>query len=120
MCIRTSRTRSGPARARNPRTPDCGRTGPTARRGNAVWTDPGGSRWPSARASDSARSRSRTSSSRSTASAILIRGVNRAETDPATGRHAIRARMEQDVRLMKRLNVNARRGCPHRQGEGHQ
>ncbi|MCM3812516.1 DUF4981 domain-containing protein [Streptomyces sp. DR7-3] len=38
---------------------------------------------------------------------ILIRGVNRAETDPATGRHATRARMEQDIRLMKRLNVNA-------------
>ncbi|WP_254885490.1 glycoside hydrolase family 2 TIM barrel-domain containing protein [Streptomyces sp. NA02950] len=38
---------------------------------------------------------------------VLIRGVNRAETDPATGRHATRARMEQDIRLMKRLNVNA-------------
>ncbi|MES4907487.1 MULTISPECIES: glycoside hydrolase family 2 TIM barrel-domain containing protein [unclassified Streptomyces] len=40
---------------------------------------------------------------------ILIRGVNRAETDPTTGRHATRARMEQDIRLMKRLNVNALR-----------
>ncbi|MFF3767422.1 glycoside hydrolase family 2 TIM barrel-domain containing protein [Streptomyces sp. NPDC001922] len=38
---------------------------------------------------------------------VLIRGVNRAETDPVTGRHATRARMEQDIRLMKRLNVNA-------------
>ncbi|WP_421107489.1 glycoside hydrolase family 2 TIM barrel-domain containing protein [Streptomyces sp. NEAU-S77] len=38
---------------------------------------------------------------------ILIRGVNRAETDPTTGRYATRERMEQDVRLMKRLNVNA-------------
>lgn len=36
---------------------------------------------------------------------VAIRGVNRAETDPDTGRHATRARMEQDVRLMKRLNV---------------
>ncbi|HZG06500.1 MAG TPA: glycoside hydrolase family 2 TIM barrel-domain containing protein [Streptomyces sp.] len=38
---------------------------------------------------------------------VLIRGVNRAETDPDTGRHITRARMEQDIRLMKRLNVNA-------------
>ncbi|MFF0741867.1 glycoside hydrolase family 2 TIM barrel-domain containing protein [Streptomyces sp. NPDC004111] len=38
---------------------------------------------------------------------VLIRGVNRAETDPDTGRHATRQRMEQDVALMKRLNVNA-------------
>ena len=38
---------------------------------------------------------------------ILIRGVNRAETDPDTGRAATRDAMERDVRLMKRLNVNA-------------
>ncbi|MGW7415089.1 glycoside hydrolase family 2 TIM barrel-domain containing protein [Streptomyces sp. NPDC054863] len=38
---------------------------------------------------------------------ILIRGVNRAETDSDTGRHATKQRMEQDVALMKRLNVNA-------------
>ncbi|MEU5884271.1 glycoside hydrolase family 2 TIM barrel-domain containing protein [Spirillospora sp. NPDC047279] len=38
---------------------------------------------------------------------ILIKGVNRAETDPDTGRHQTRARQESDVALMKRLNVNA-------------
>jgi beta-galactosidase len=38
---------------------------------------------------------------------ILIKGTNRAETDPSTGRYQSRARMEQDVRLMKRLNINA-------------
>ncbi|HEV7931233.1 MAG TPA: glycoside hydrolase family 2 TIM barrel-domain containing protein [Actinomadura sp.] len=38
---------------------------------------------------------------------ILIKGVNRAETDPDTGRHQTRGRMESDVALMKRLNVNA-------------
>ncbi|MEU3918212.1 glycoside hydrolase family 2 TIM barrel-domain containing protein [Streptomyces sp. NPDC029004] len=38
---------------------------------------------------------------------VVVRGVNRAETDPVTGRHATRARMQQDIRLMKRLNVNA-------------
>ncbi|TDC93801.1 glycoside hydrolase family 2 TIM barrel-domain containing protein [Actinomadura sp. 7K507] len=38
---------------------------------------------------------------------ILIKGVNRAETDPDTGRHQTRGRMESDVALMKRLNINA-------------
>jgi beta-galactosidase len=38
---------------------------------------------------------------------ILIKGVNRPETDPDTGRHQTRARMESDVALMKRLNLNA-------------
>jgi beta-galactosidase len=38
---------------------------------------------------------------------ILFRGVNRAETDPRTGRHVTRAAMEADVRLMKKLHVNA-------------
>ncbi|WP_329521585.1 glycoside hydrolase family 2 TIM barrel-domain containing protein [Spirillospora sp. NBC_01491] len=38
---------------------------------------------------------------------ILIKGVNRPETDPDTGRHQTRARMDSDVALMKRLNVNA-------------
>ncbi|MEV6397440.1 glycoside hydrolase family 2 TIM barrel-domain containing protein [Streptomyces sp. NPDC051907] len=38
---------------------------------------------------------------------VLIRGVNRAETDPVTGRHATKERTRQDVRLMKRLNINA-------------
>lgn len=37
---------------------------------------------------------------------LLIKGVNRHETDPATGRHVSRERMEQDVQIMKRLNVN--------------
>ncbi|ONI75526.1 hypothetical protein BWI15_06665 [Kribbella sp. ALI-6-A] len=38
---------------------------------------------------------------------VLFRGVNRAETDPATGRHVTRAAMERDVRLMKQLHLNA-------------
>ncbi|MEV8373461.1 glycoside hydrolase family 2 TIM barrel-domain containing protein [Kribbella sp. NPDC056861] len=38
---------------------------------------------------------------------ILFRGVNRAETDPKTGRHVTREAMEKDVRLMKQLHVNA-------------
>ncbi|HEU4424220.1 MAG TPA: glycoside hydrolase family 2 TIM barrel-domain containing protein, partial [Pilimelia sp.] len=38
---------------------------------------------------------------------VLFKGVNRAETDPKTGRHQTRARMRQDVRLMKQLNINA-------------
>jgi beta-galactosidase len=38
---------------------------------------------------------------------ILIKGVNRAETDPDSGRHQTRQRMDADVALMKRLNVNA-------------
>lgn len=38
---------------------------------------------------------------------VLVKGVNRSETDPKTGRHQTRARMEQDARLMKELNINA-------------
>ena len=38
---------------------------------------------------------------------ILIKGVNRPETDPDTGRHQTRRRQESDVALMKRLNINA-------------
>ncbi|RZQ65776.1 glycoside hydrolase family 2 TIM barrel-domain containing protein [Amycolatopsis suaedae] len=38
---------------------------------------------------------------------VLFKGVNRAETDPRTGRHATRAAQERDVALMKQLNVNA-------------
>ncbi|WP_232376251.1 glycoside hydrolase family 2 TIM barrel-domain containing protein [Amycolatopsis aidingensis] len=37
----------------------------------------------------------------------LFKGVNRAETDPDHGRHVPRSRQEQDVALMKQLNVNA-------------
>ncbi|WP_285695180.1 glycoside hydrolase family 2 TIM barrel-domain containing protein [Actinomadura sp. NBRC 104412] len=38
---------------------------------------------------------------------VLIKGVNRPETDPDTGRHQTRERQESDVALMKRLNINA-------------
>ncbi|MEU6439598.1 glycoside hydrolase family 2 TIM barrel-domain containing protein [Streptomyces sp. NPDC047046] len=38
---------------------------------------------------------------------ILVRGVNRAETDPDTGRYATHERTASDVALMKRLNLNA-------------
>ena len=38
---------------------------------------------------------------------ILIKGVNRAETNPDTGRHATRDFMRQDVFTMKRLHINA-------------
>jgi beta-galactosidase len=40
---------------------------------------------------------------------VIIRGVNRHEHDPVTGRAVSRERMEQDVRLMKQLNVNSLR-----------
>ncbi len=39
--------------------------------------------------------------------AVYIKGVNRHETDPATGQTISKARMEQDIRLMKQLNINA-------------
>ncbi|MFD1366589.1 glycoside hydrolase family 2 TIM barrel-domain containing protein [Actinoplanes sichuanensis] len=38
---------------------------------------------------------------------ILIKGVNRSETDPDTGRHVTREAQRNDVFLMKRLHVNA-------------
>ncbi len=38
---------------------------------------------------------------------ILIKGVNRAETDPRTGRHATRERTASDMVLMKQLNINS-------------
>jgi beta-galactosidase len=38
---------------------------------------------------------------------VKIRGVNRHEHDPETGHYVSRERMEQDVRLMKQLNINA-------------
>jgi beta-galactosidase len=38
---------------------------------------------------------------------VKIRGVNRHEHDPETGHYVSRARMEEDVRLMKQLNINA-------------
>src|SRR5262249_55197789 len=40
---------------------------------------------------------------------IIVRGVNRPETDPDTGRHQTHARIESDVKLMKRFNLNALR-----------
>ncbi|WP_423140770.1 glycoside hydrolase family 2 TIM barrel-domain containing protein [Parablastomonas sp. CN1-191] len=40
---------------------------------------------------------------------ITIRGVNRHEHDPATGHVISHALMEQDVRIMKQLNINALR-----------
>lgn len=39
--------------------------------------------------------------------AVYIRGVNRHEHDPSTGRYVTRESMEKDVRLMKQLNINA-------------
>ncbi|MFI5934489.1 glycoside hydrolase family 2 TIM barrel-domain containing protein [Actinoplanes sp. NPDC051494] len=38
---------------------------------------------------------------------ILIKGTNRAETDPDTGRHVTRAAQRRDVQLMKKLHLNA-------------
>ena len=40
---------------------------------------------------------------------VVIRGVNRHEHDPEFGRVVSRERMEQDIRLMKQLNINALR-----------
>ena len=42
---------------------------------------------------------------------ILIKGVNRHETDPYTGQVVSRESMEKDVMLMKTLNFNAVRTC---------
>lgn len=42
---------------------------------------------------------------------ILIKGVNRHEMDPDGGYQVSRERMEQDIRIMKQLNVNAVRTC---------
>jgi beta-galactosidase len=38
---------------------------------------------------------------------ILIKGVNRHEVDPVTGYILSRKRMEEDIRIMKQLNINA-------------
>ncbi len=38
---------------------------------------------------------------------ILVRGVNHSDVDPDHGRHVPRARLEQDVRLLKQHNMNA-------------
>ncbi len=42
---------------------------------------------------------------------VLIKGANRHELDPNTGYAVSRERMEQDVRIMKELNINAVRTC---------
>ncbi len=42
---------------------------------------------------------------------VRLRGVNRHEIDPDTGHSLSRARMEQDIRLMKQANINAVRTC---------
>ncbi|GFR77257.1 beta-galactosidase [Elysia marginata] len=39
--------------------------------------------------------------------AILIKGVNRHETDPTTGQTISKERMEQDIRVLKAFNINA-------------
>ncbi|MBX3120203.1 MAG: DUF4981 domain-containing protein [Fimbriimonadaceae bacterium] len=43
---------------------------------------------------------------------VKIKGVNRHEHDPDTGRRVTRERMEQDIRIMKQFNINAVR-CSH-------
>lgn len=40
---------------------------------------------------------------------ILMKGVNRHETDPATGQTLSREKMVQDIRLLKQFNINALR-----------
>jgi beta-galactosidase len=42
---------------------------------------------------------------------IRLRGINRHEHDPATGKTISVERMEQDIRLMKQCNINAVRTC---------
>jgi beta-galactosidase len=42
---------------------------------------------------------------------ILIRGVNRHEHDPVSGRYITRESMVQDIKLMKQYNINAVRTC---------
>ncbi len=42
---------------------------------------------------------------------VKLRGVNRHELDPDRGHAVTRERMEQDIRLMKRANINAVRTC---------
>jgi beta-galactosidase len=42
---------------------------------------------------------------------VLIKGVNRHESDPITGHVISKERMEQDIRLMKEANINTVRTC---------
>lgn len=41
--------------------------------------------------------------------AVYIKGVNRQETDPTTGQTISKARMEEDLKLLKQYNINALR-----------
>ena len=41
--------------------------------------------------------------------AIYLKGVNRQETDPTTGQTISKARMEEDIKLLKEYNMNALR-----------
>lgn len=43
--------------------------------------------------------------------AVLIKGANRHEMDPDYGYNVPRWRMEQDIRIMKEMNINAVRTC---------
>ncbi|MBN9503748.1 MAG: DUF4981 domain-containing protein [Armatimonadetes bacterium] len=49
---------------------------------------------------------------------VKIHGVNRHEHDPDTGRYVSPQRMEQDVKLFKRFNINAVR-CSHYMNDAH-
>ncbi|MBE0647596.1 MAG: DUF4981 domain-containing protein [Bacteroidales bacterium] len=42
---------------------------------------------------------------------VLLKGVNRHETDPVTGHVMTKERMMQDIRLMKEANINTVRTC---------
>ena len=42
---------------------------------------------------------------------VKMKGVNRHETDPATGHYISRDRMQQEIFLMKRANINHVRNC---------
>jgi beta-galactosidase len=43
--------------------------------------------------------------------AVLIKGINRHETDPVTGQTISKESMLKDIQLMKRFNINAVRTC---------
>ena len=59
----------------------------------------------------SARWKSRTSSSLVNGQPVLIKGANRHEIDPDGGYVLSMERMIQDIKIMKRLNINAVRTC---------
>ncbi|MDW7695772.1 glycoside hydrolase family 2 TIM barrel-domain containing protein [Flammeovirgaceae bacterium SG7u.111] len=43
--------------------------------------------------------------------AVLVKGVNRHEHDPVTGHYITRELMEEDIKLMKKYNINSVRTC---------